>query len=167
MTAETERLRGEPLAPKHLDELAAILGDPRVGATLGGVRTRAETAERLAIHVAHREREGFGYRLWRDREGRLVGRGGPERKIVEGRLQVEVGYAVVPECWGQGYATEIASASIREAFEQHGLREVVCYTLTGNTASRRVMEKAGFTYEHDFEHPPWGLHALYRLRAGG
>ncbi len=42
------------------------------------------------------------------------------------------------------------------------ITDLVCFTRTDNIASRRVMEKAGFRYERDFERA--GLpHALYRM----
>src|SRR3954470_13509494 len=43
----TERRRGERLGPEHLSALAPILGDARVGATLGGVRTPDDVARML------------------------------------------------------------------------------------------------------------------------
>jgi RimJ/RimL family protein N-acetyltransferase len=43
---------------------------------------------------------------------------------------------------------------------------VVCFTLTTNRASQRVMEKAGFEYERDIVHA--GLpHVFYRITASG
>jgi len=37
---------------------------------------------------------------------------------------------------------------------------VVAFTMPGNAASRRVMEKLGMTYEKTFEHGRWGPHVL-------
>ncbi len=46
------------------------------------------------------------------------------------------------------------------------MTEVVCFTLTTNRASQRVMEKAGFEYERDIVHA--GLpHVFYRITASG
>ena len=77
---------------------------------------------------------------------------------------MEIGWAVVPERWGEGLGTELARASVAVAFGELGLDTVVAFTQPGNAASRRVMEKAGFVFERDFAHA--GLpHVLYRLRA--
>ena len=161
----TPRMNAERLRPEHEDELLALLGDPRVGATLGGPEDRAEVRAGLARHAAHWDREGFGYWLFRDRAtGEVAGRGGLERKPVAGREEVEVGWAVVPERWGQGLATEMGHLAVRVAFDHLGLDEVVAFTLKTNAASERVMQKLGFGYEGDIEYA--GLpHALYRLRA--
>ena len=52
------------------------------------------------------------------------------------------------------------------AFERLGMEELVCFTLTINRASQRVMEKAGFEYERDVVHAGQP-HVLYRLTASG
>ena len=85
---------------------------------------------------------------------------------------VEIGWRMVPELWGQGLATEGASAVVRHAFESIGLAEIVAFTVPANHASRRVMEKLGMTNDprDDFDHPqipeghPLRRHVLYRLR---
>jgi [ribosomal protein S5]-alanine N-acetyltransferase len=162
---ETARLRGEPISAAHAPALAALVADERVGATLGGVRTRAEADAMLARQLEHWREHGFGWCAWFERAtGLFVARGGLWRTVIGGAEEVEVGWAVVAERWGRGYATELGAASLAIAFGQLGLESVVSYTLPHNAASRRVMEKLGLSYERDVEHA--GLpHVLYRLRA--
>ena len=164
---ETDRLRGEPIAEHHDDAMLDLLGDERVGATMGGVLTPARVAALRTTMVEHWERHGFGYWVWFDRAtGACVGRGGLSRKHVGGRDEVEVGWAVMPDRWGEGFATEIGAASVGHAFSALGLDDVVAYTLPTNLASRRVMEKLGFEYERDIVYAEMP-HVLYRLWAGG
>jgi RimJ/RimL family protein N-acetyltransferase len=67
----------------------------------------------------------------------------------------------VPERWRQGLATELARAAVEVAFDDLDLDEIVAFTLPDNIASRRVMEKAGFTYDRDIQRA--GIpHVLYR-----
>jgi RimJ/RimL family protein N-acetyltransferase len=76
--------------------------------------------------------------------------------------RVEAAWAVIPERWGQGLATELAHAAIEVAFDELELLAVMAVTLPHNVASRRVIQKAGFAFERDIEHG--GLpHVLYRL----
>jgi ribosomal-protein-alanine N-acetyltransferase len=160
-SVETVRLAGSPVAPRDLEFLCALMGDPRVGRTLGGVRDRAEVEAWLRDHRDHWQRHGYGYWTWRDSErGEPVARGGLGSAVVEGEPFVELGWAVLPERWGQGLATELGGASMRVA-AQRGITRVVAFALVGNRASRRVMEKLGMRYDRDFEHGPWGAHALY------
>jgi ribosomal-protein-alanine N-acetyltransferase len=160
---ETERLRGERISDAHQADLCVLLGDPRVGATLGGVLTPPRVTASIMAKVAHWERHGFGYWFWREKAtGAPIGRGGLQQTHIGGRDEVEVGWAVMADRWGEGFATELGAASARVAFEQLGLADIVAFTLPDNRASRRVMEKLGFEFERDVEYV--GLpHLLYRL----
>jgi RimJ/RimL family protein N-acetyltransferase len=162
----TDRMVLRRPVPADLDELAALLGDPRVGRWLGGVADRARTSTMLARWIAHWDAHGFGLWSARDRQtGALVGRGGLLATIVGGGGAIEAGWAIAPERWGEGLATELGAASIQVAERDLRLRELVSFTLPDNLASRRVMEKLGFTFAGDVTHA--GLpHVLYRRTAG-
>jgi [ribosomal protein S5]-alanine N-acetyltransferase len=149
----TERLRAEPLSPVHGDELAVLHADERVMATMGGrTATREESRAWLERNLRHAEEPGCGVFVFREQAtGRFVGRGAIRRVEIGGREEVEVGYAVAADLWGRGLATEIASALVDHAYA-HGLADLVAYTEPGNAASRRVMEKAGFSYEREVTH---------------
>ncbi len=103
--------------------------------------------------------------MFRDRaDGRFVGRAGLHNTHVGGNDEVELAYALMAEFWGKGLATEMAQEIVTVAFERLGMTDVVCFTLTTNRASQRVMEKARFEYERDVVHA--GLpHVLYRITA--
>jgi RimJ/RimL family protein N-acetyltransferase len=164
---ETERMILERLRPEHADAQLRLLLDSRVSATLwlrDEPPTEAEVLDGLAAKVEHWNRHGFGMWLLRDREtGEAVGRGGLQYTYTAGLNDVEAGWAIVPERWGQGLATELAQACVEVAFDHLDLLEIVAFTLPTNLASRRVMEKSGFVYERDIIHV--GLpHVLYRRR---
>jgi RimJ/RimL family protein N-acetyltransferase/protein tyrosine phosphatase (PTP) superfamily phosphohydrolase (DUF442 family) len=59
----------------------------------------------------------------------------------------DIGFAFLPEHWGQGFAREAAAATLRYAREKHGLARVVAITHVDNTASGRVLETIGMRYE--------------------
>jgi RimJ/RimL family protein N-acetyltransferase len=63
-----------------------------------------------------------------------------ERKIVE------IGYFVLPQARRRGIATAIARLLAEHAFTL-GIERVAAYVNVGNTASERVVERAGFTRE--------------------
>jgi RimJ/RimL family protein N-acetyltransferase len=106
------------------DELAASLQD---------LPSLAETGRLLPL--AARDSES----------GEIVGAGmlhhlDAERKIVE------IGYFVLPHARGRGLATTIARTLAEHAFSL-GVERVAAYVNVGNTASERVLERAGFTRE--------------------
>jgi RimJ/RimL family protein N-acetyltransferase len=84
---------------------------------------------------------------------------------------VEIGWRLNRSYWGHGYATEAATASLRYAFDELALSEIVSFTSALNVRSRRVMERIGMSRDQagDFEHPflpedEWlRPHVLYRV----
>lgn len=166
---ETERLRGLPAQPSHGDDVFALYGGTAVAdalwpGALGGPRTREQVAETLASDERHWDEHGFGPWVWSTHSGEVIARGGLLITNVQGQREIELLYAVRPEFWGRGYATELALASSRYAFSTLDATSIVAFTLPDNQASRRVMERAQFTYERDITHA--GMpHVLYRRTA--
>ena len=58
----------------------------------------------------------------------------------------EIGWAIAPDRWGEGLASEAAAAAIVDAFGRVGLERIVAWTTPDNVASRRVMEKCGMRH---------------------
>lgn len=170
---ERGQLAYEQLGVEHATELAPVLLDERVWRWLqhpdepppteDDVRHLAESKQ------AHWEEHGFGQWALRDpANGEMVGRGGLQYTNATGEREVEIGWAIAAPRWGQGLATELAGTSIDAAFESLGLDQVIAYTQPHNTASRRVMEKAGLTYRRDIVHYhlPHVLYVLAQPEAG-
>lgn len=59
----------------------------------------------------------------------------------------EVGYMIAPDHWGNGYATDALAEVCGYAFAERGLDKVYAHAYATNPASRRVLEKVGFTEE--------------------
>ena len=137
--------------------------DPEVMATLGGVRSDQETRRFLDENLAHWDKYGFGMWMFCDqRDDHFIGRGCLKHITIGGNDEIEVGYSVRAEYWGQGLATEMVQAMVAVGFKQLGLDNIICFTLTTNLASQRVMEKVGFTFDRNFIHYDQP-HVLYRL----
>ena len=66
--------------------------------------------------------------------------------------------------WGNGYATEAGRAIRDDAFEQLDRESVIAVHHPANTASRRIIEKLGLTFEWDIgsEESPLPLYRLTR-----
>jgi len=65
---------------------------------------------------------------------------------------VEIGWRVLPEYWGQGLATEAATAVLGYGFETCAFDRVVAVAQPANRPSIRVMEKLGMRFEANFVH---------------
>ncbi len=162
---DTDRLRLTRMTGADFDDLYRLHQDPQVMATLGGLRSHDVTVGFVQRTATHWARHGFGlWMLYAKGSGVFAGRGGLLHVTVGGREEVEVAYALMPEFWGRGLATELATTCVRIAFDVLRLPDLVCFTLPTNRASQRVMEKVGFCYERDAVHAELP-HVLYRLTA--
>ena len=112
------------------------------GASPSVERTRG-AVERF---IRHEREHGFG--LWAvelKATGELIGDCG--LYLVQGvGPDVEVAYHFGKRWWGQGYATEAASACLAYGFTECGLSEIIAICFPEHIASRRVMEKSGMRY---------------------
>jgi [ribosomal protein S5]-alanine N-acetyltransferase len=161
------RLRRERPWQEHALLYRDLFTDPAV-ATVLWPREPQERADERAQEVLRRDIEhwqSFSFGPWVFFElatGMFVGRGGLRRSVIAGSECVEVLYALRPDVWGRGYATEIALVSVQHAQELR-ISEVVGLAAVSNRASRRVLEKAGLAPREPVEHV--GLpHLLGRLR---
>ncbi len=68
--------------------------------------------------------------------------------------EMELGYRLKRSAWGQGLATEGSLALVKSAFCDWHYPKVSARTLVGNSGSRRVMEKAGLSFECAFTYRP-------------
>jgi len=75
---------------------------------------------------------------------------------------IEIGYHLLPESWGNGFATEAAEAMLDYGFRVLRLPEIVAVVLPDNTRSQRVIERLGLPYIEDRIHADL-LHRYYAL----
>lgn len=61
------------------------------------------------------------------------------------RGAVEIGYSVVPEARGHGYATEIVGALVAYGFKRPDVTDIIAHTSDENVASTRVLSRCGFS----------------------
>ena len=161
----TPRLLLTRIVPEDLGDMLAMHREAQVARALGGEQADGEIAALVEKLATQWDRHGFGW--WAIREpatGRFIGRGGLRRVSVDNAPEVEVGYALLPEFWNRGLATELSRVSVAQGFVRLGLGEIVGVTLPANCSSRRVMEKTGMRYERDITRGG-ARHALYRLTA--
>lgn len=169
---ETERLILRDWNDADLDPYADIMVEPEVGQRLGGPFTREQAYERVARFRASLAATGLGrLAIERKSDGRLIGHCGlaptaPDQPMPQG---LEMGWALAPDAWGAGYATEAARAVIDDGFLRRHPAEILAFTGTTNLRSQAVMQRLGMlrTPERDFDHPllapdhPLRRHVVY------
>ncbi|MFC0006825.1 GNAT family N-acetyltransferase [Micromonospora siamensis] len=90
--------------------------------------------------------DGDHFALVRREDGRVVGCLWT-RRTDWGARSTEVSYALAPDARGFGLAAEAVDAAAVALLLEHGFQRVELRVAPGNVASRRVAEKAGFSYE--------------------
>jgi RimJ/RimL family protein N-acetyltransferase len=79
--------------------------------------------------------------------------------------EIEVGWSILPDFQGRGFATEAARAAILDAWTRTGVDHVVAYVSPDNVASHRVAEKLGFTARGEGRTRSGDPMTVYELRA--
>jgi RimJ/RimL family protein N-acetyltransferase/class 3 adenylate cyclase len=159
---ETARLILRPPVPEDAEPLAPMYADPEVMRYLGDGRTLTpdETKRSVKRMIEGWNADGFGlFTTVRKEDGVVIGRVGlivwnPEtwqttRADAEGPTELEVGYTIGKPFWGQGYATEAATAARDFALEELGAQRLIALIIHGNDASENVARKLGFEHERD------------------
>jgi RimJ/RimL family protein N-acetyltransferase len=141
---ETARLRLRPMAAADVDDLHRLWISPGVRRFLWDdqVIPRARAAEVVEASIASFARRGLG--MWVVRDGadaETVGFCG--LRTWDDGDDLEVLYAIAPPRWGAGLATEAVVAVLAHLFATTAVGRVYGFTDAPNTASVRVLEKAG------------------------
>jgi ribosomal-protein-alanine N-acetyltransferase len=102
-----------------------------------------------AVRFYDEHPDAAGWSKWyfvvREPERQVIGNGG-FKGLPDAHGTAEVGYAILPDYQGHGYATEAVAALVGWAFCWPTVVRVVAETFPGLTASIRVLEKNGFRY---------------------
>ncbi len=170
---ESERLALRGWREDDFAALHALCTDPAVMATIGPIHDEAKTRGLLARLQEREARDGCTFwALERKTDGRVIGFCGIALGTVPAIAgQLEIGWRLASDCWGQSLAREGAEASLAWARRQHPGETVWAITSVGNHRSRGLMERLGMRYCEgmDFDHPqvapdsPLLPHVTYRL----
>lgn len=155
VATETERLRLRTWTDADKAEFVRVTNTPAVMRWLGGVQT-PEWMDAAFDRIDGYQR-AFGHTLWvvdRKTDGALLGFCGLKRVNAPGAScpgDVEIGWRLREDAWGQGFAKEAAIASLDLAFGRFGAPHVVALTVAGNAASRGLMDRLGMTRRPDLD----------------
>tara|TARA_B100000965_G_C19601882_1_gene763251 strand:+ start:5732 stop:6193 length:462 start_codon:yes stop_codon:yes gene_type:complete len=140
---------------EQLDNLIALYANPEVMRYIGnGVRDAAQSKAMMEQLVAFWEKRGYSLGMVYEKEtGQCIGRAGLCPWALDATAEdIEVGYALFPDYWGRGYATELTKACINWGFEQGGLTRIVGAAQPGHKISHKVLEKAGLRFVKDCDY---------------
>lgn len=159
----TQRLMLRPFVPGDLDFLITLNANPEVVRFTGGPKNRNETKTMLHERILDYYKRYPGLGVWVTQE-KLSGKsiGMHLLNHIRGEAFIQVGYILLPEYWGYGYATEMSTALLRYGFTVLGLKQIVGITDLANLGSQRVLLKSGLKRqgERSFSHPSYATQGL-------
>lgn len=147
---ETERLIFRDWTGADFNAFHKICSDPTVMQFVGDGNPWSEEKTKLWIESSIETAQTHGYCRWAlvlKETAELLGFCG----FVPTSDGPEIGWRLAKQFWGQGLATEAATAALKFGFETLGFSRVIALVQSPNRASLRVCEKSGLKSESRFE----------------
>ena len=164
--AETERLVLRRFITSDAAFALRLLNEPSFIENIAdrGVRTLEQAARYLLEGpIASYQRHGHGLYLVELKPSlHPIGMCGVLKRA--GFLEVDLGYAFLPEFWSQGFAFESASAVLNLVRSVLRAPRIIAFVSKGNAASIRVLRKLGFSYAGETHlEPAFAAVSLFQL----
>jgi len=122
---------------KNPDVMRMITGKP-----LSEEEARSKFSTILQVNKAHKEIGYFIVRKLADQQ--FIGLA---KIVITQEKEAEIGYSLLPEHWGKGYASEISVELVRYSQEQEYINTLIAIIDPENGASRKILQKSNFKLE--------------------
>jgi len=151
--AETERLRLRTLSLHDAAFYLELVNDPSFINNIRDKGIRSIADAEAAIQTGHQEIQAkFGYSLYffetKDVTNSIGLCGLVRRDQLPG---IDLGYALLPNFWRQGYAEEACRAVINLAHKQLKEKQLYAIVSPHNLASSKLLEKLGFQFHETLD----------------
>ncbi|MEQ1901382.1 MAG: GNAT family N-acetyltransferase [Devosia sp.] len=178
MRLETKRLIIREWEDRDRAPYAAINADPEVRRYYENIPSEEEVNRWIDLFIERFKTHGYYWlAIERKSDGALIGDVGlapideATKALMRRPADIEIGWLLGRQYWGQGYCPEAAQAWLDFAWEELGAPEIVAFTARDNAKSERVMQKLGMARDpsSDFDNPrtPEGHwlrpHIVYRI----
>ncbi|HEY0057268.1 MAG TPA: GNAT family N-acetyltransferase [Pedobacter sp.] len=169
---ETERLILREILPEDEKGIFQLDSDPDVQQFLGNKPIKSIEEARQIIKFIRQQYIDNGIGRWAVIEkssDNFIGWAG--LKLIKEPVNnhcnyYDLGYRFIKPYWGQGFATEAATAALNYGFYDMKLNEVFAMTEEGNVNSKHVLQKIGLKFIETFEHESV-RHSWYKIAARG
>lgn len=150
---QTQRLILRDITASDFDCMHRLRTHPEVTRYMDYIQSESEQDTRDWVqgtmhHNALVPRQSFNLTIVRQAENAILGWIGLGYAEDTTYGELDFGYALLPEYWGQGYATEALRAILSLGFERFPVQAIAGECDAANLASARVMEKAGMSLVH-------------------
>jgi len=146
---ETERLILRRFTIDDAQFILTLVNEPSFLHYIGDKKIRSlEDARQYILSgpVASYERHGLGLCVVELKETHVpIGMCGLLKR--EELPEPDIGFALLPAFWNQGFAFEAATTVLNDARERLGLQAILAITSLDNSASIKLLERLGFTFQ--------------------
>jgi ribosomal-protein-alanine N-acetyltransferase len=161
---ETDRLIFRPWTKGDLSNAFQLWGDAEVMAFIGGKLSDQQVKVKIENEMSCLQIHGMQYwPMYSKSDRTFIGCCGLKPWVYSTHGNHELGFHLLKEALGKGYAIEAANGVIK--FASH--RKITCLMAghhPDNSNSKKVLEKLGFKFVESVFFPPTGLaHPSYRL----
>jgi RimJ/RimL family protein N-acetyltransferase len=159
-TLETQRLTLRGFRPGDVETFAGFYAS-EASRFVGGPEDRVSTWRRIASYAGCWSLRGYGKFVVDEKaSGRTIGIVGPT--YPEGWPEPEIGWTVLPEFEGRGYAAEAATRAISYAYDDLGWTTAMSAIFPGNERSCKLAGRLGARHEGAVEVKPYGMLDIWR-----
>jgi len=165
----TERLEIRPIDKADVEKIVGLWADPKVTEFMGGPKD-PEMIREYSMELATDPEAVFkeeGDRWWsvclKD-SGQWLGKVALLSKEVQETAEIELCYFLLPDAWGQGYASEAATALAEHALSELALESIISLIEPENERSVHVAKRVGMALDQTITRPGGAIRQVYRLR---
>jgi len=169
----TDRLKLRPWRDSDRLPFRMMCADPKVMEHLGGPQTGVQADARVEGFMASQQKHGHCFwALERKADFAFIGFCGLkvcDHKGGEVEGEIEIGWRLRRDAWGQGFAKEAAFACLDWGFTNIDCQRIIALTTNENTRSWGLMDRLGMRRQPDLDfvepgNPPESLIAYTRAR---
>lgn len=155
------------IRPQDLSSLVQLANNPKIASNLRNSFPHPYTEKDALAFIEAAQSAEIPFRFAIEMDGILVGNIAIHVHDDVYQKNAELGYFVGKPYWGQGIATKAVELITAYGFKAFDLERVFAGVFSGNPASARVLEKAGFEFEGTFKNAIYKNGAIYdELRYG-
>lgn len=156
MNIETDKLLLRELEESDSEKMFFLSSDPEITRHMDYIvfKTESEAKKWVEEKIHHNNqipRSSYNFAIELKGNHKFVGWIGIGKSSDSTKGDLDFGYAVLKKHWGKGIATEALKAIIDLAWKETKANKIFGECRIRNTASMKVMERAGMKLETDFE----------------
>lgn len=164
---ESERLYFRKMSENDFDIISSMLKDPCVMYAWEHDFSDEDVKEWITTNLERYKSCGLGYFIISDKfSGHTVGQAALMPDKIDGKMYYEIGYILIKNYWGNGYATEAAGALLNYAKLNYPDNEYILEIRPENMKSIRVAERLNAKLSGEFIKHVRGKemkHFIYKL----